>query len=184
MKQYYDVLVLARGLVLETKAQLGNGFQASDLVPIVSENFQKAMCAMEDAALIGKEWEEEERACIEATVNFAADIACDLLNIEDAPAIEFKETHEILAAVQSIVKSVVAHLPGGFQASEVFPVLSDNFSAITVASDGSSKVVSEFKAAPRAFIKAVTLFAVDLVFTMKASVVPAIAPQPFMPVRA
>lgn len=170
MKQYQEVLNLAYSLTCSAKAELANGFQMKDLIPIVSDNFKNALAAVEGASEIPAEWKANERGCIEATVRFSVSVAFMLLgkNDEELP-VDFKETKEILAAVGGITKSVVAALPGGIQSAEILPILTENFGAITVAADGAGKVMDEFKTSPRQFIEAVAMFAVALALDLKAT---------------
>jgi len=168
MKQYQEVLDLAYSLSVSAKAEMADGFQMKDLLPIVTENFQKALAALEGASEIPAEWKADERGCIEATVKFAVSVAFMLLGKtgEELP-VEFKETKEILLAIDGITRSIVAALPGGITAAEIFPVITDNFESITLAADGAGKVVEEFKSAPRQFVEAIALFAVSLALSLK-----------------
>jgi hypothetical protein len=172
IKDYNDVLVLARGLTDETVKQLGDGFQTKDLAPIFSANFQQAIAAFEGASNVATAWKTHTDACVELTVEFAVDMACDLMKVPAGSASEFKETQEVLNAVSGLVASIAKHAQGGFQPGEYFEVAYENFNAITVAVDGADKIAVEFKADARAFIKLVALFAVKFAFGLKAALAP------------
>ena len=174
IKEYREVLDLAKGLIASAIAEAKDGFQVKDLVPIISENFKAAMTAYEGFGLIGAEWKENEDECIHLTVEFVIDAACDILKIGPATdAASFKETGEILAAVQGIAQSVVAHLQGGFQTAEIVPVVMENFNSIVVGVEGADKVVGEFKGDIRGFIRLVAIFAVRFAFSLKGAFKPA-----------
>jgi hypothetical protein len=170
VKEYNDVLVLARGVIQETMKQTADGFQMKDLIPIVSENMDKALAAFAGSELIKNEFKEHLDECIHVTLDFIIDAACDLMKIPEGGAVDFKETGEILAAVNGLAASVIKYLPGGIQSAEIMPILLENFQSIVVGADGAGKVVAEMKGDIRLFFKTVLHSAVDLTFRIKAAV--------------
>jgi hypothetical protein len=175
VKEYKDVLDLGKGLVSVTLREAADGFQVKDLLPILTENLAQALAAYEGSNQIGLAWKQDPEACTRLTVEFAVDVAMDIMKIPAGSDAEFKETQELLAAVSGITSSVVAHLPGGFQTSEIIPVVFENFNSIMVGVDGVGKIGAELKKDLRAFIKLVALSAIDLAFKVKKAME---APQP------
>lgn len=168
VKEYNDVLILARGLVSETLAQTADGFQVQDLIPILSENMSKAMAAYAGGELIPQAFKENLKDCIDLSIDFVIDVACDLLKLPaggEAP--QFKETEELVAAVNGIAGSVIKYLPGGIDTQEIMPIVFENFQNILVGAEGVDKIGGELKADTRAFLRLVVHASVDMAFNLK-----------------
>lgn len=170
VKEYSDVLVLARSLALSAVAEAANGFSVKDLVVIASTNFQNAMTAYEGSNLIGDAWKNYTEECSQLTLDFAIDTACDCLHVPaGAEGASFKETNELLDAVKGITLSIMSKLPGGFKLPELVPVAMENWSALTLGVEGANKIGVEFKGDVRSFIKFVVRFAFDFTAVIKAA---------------
>jgi hypothetical protein len=170
VKEYSDVLVLARGLAISAIAEAANGFSLKDVIVIASNNYQAAMDAFVGSGLIGEAWKTHTEECSQLTLDFAIDTACDCLHVPaGAEGVSFKETNELLDAVKGITLSIISKLPGGFKLPELVPVAMENWSALTLGVEGANKIGGEFKGDVRSFIKFVVRFAFDFTAIVKAA---------------
>ena len=170
MKEYTEVLALAKDVVSSALRETADGFQVKDLIPIVSENLSSVMAAYENSNLIPGEWKANPEGCMILTVEFAVDIAMDLLKLPSGSSSDFKETNELIAAVSGIVSSFISHLPDGIQGVEILPIVLENFNTIIVGVDGADKIKSELSGNARDFIKLVSLAAIKIAFGVKAAI--------------
>lgn len=169
MKEYREVLSLAKGVVASALRETADGFQVKDLIPIVSDNLKNVMSAYENAGLIPSEWKADPEACMVLTVDFAVDVAMDILKVPAGTSGEFKETNELIAAVSGITASVISHLPGGISGAEIVPIVFENFNNIIVGVDGADKIKAELSGNVRDFVKLVSLAAIKIAFEVKAA---------------
>ena len=168
VKEYNDVLVLSRSVIKDTIASQADGFQFSDILTVLQVNLDKAMMAYTGGDQIVVAWKEYLRECAVLTAHFLVDAACDVLKLGDPSTdSEFAETDELLAAVSGIIASIMDRIPGGFQASEILPVLMENFQKLLVGIEGVDKIGAEMKADIRAFLHVVVGFAVATVFDVR-----------------
>jgi len=167
VKEYREVLDLARGVVATTIRETADGFQVKDLMPIISDNMQKTLVAYEGVNLISVEWKENPEECMFLTVDFAIDTAMDVLKVPAGTPSEFKETKELVVAISGITSSVIAHMPGGIQGAEIIPIVFENFNGIIVGLDGLDKVRGEFNADARSYVKMLATSAIKLAFQVK-----------------
>lgn len=168
VKEYNDVLLLARGVVRDALAAQADGFQFSDVFSVLQANLDEAMVAYEGGAQIKTAWETELRQCILLTSLFAVDTACDILKVDDlAGQSQFKETDELIAAVSGILSSVISRIPGGLGADDILPIVMENFQKLLVGVEGVEKIGAEMKADVRAFLHMVVAFAVNLAFDVR-----------------
>lgn len=155
VKELQDVLDLAKSTVHTTIRELKDGFQVTDLIPIVTENVDEALRAFEGSAAVADAFKLHLRESIAMVAHFVVDVACDILKIgfpTDSDENAFKETKELIAAVSGLTASIIEKLPGGFQLTEAIPVISENFQTLITGIDGAGKIGSEFKADTRAFL--------------------------------
>ena len=168
IKEYNDVLILAQGLIVESKNQLEDGFQVKDLVPIFQENTDKALAAYEGRAEAMTVWGTDLEQALLLTCDFIIDTACDVMGIvplqENA---EFPETAELIAAVEGLATSVLSRL-GGISALDIVPIAAENFQGIISGVDGIGKIGGEMKADTRAFLKSIVFSSIRLAFQIKA----------------
>lgn len=167
-KEYSEVLALAKGISATAIREGANGLQVVDLLPVISENMKNTIPALEGANKIGQEWADDLEGCILATVDFVVDVACDVLKVQTGTPVEYKETKELLAAVEGIVEGVVKNIPG-FTAVDALNIVTDNFKAIIVGFEGADKIAAEFNGDIRSFLKFVTTSAIQLAFKIKSA---------------
>ena len=171
VKELQDVLDAAAGVVESTIEELEDGFQVTDLVPIVSENVDKALAAFENGHLISVAFKDHLKESIQAISHFVIDVACDVLKVGHSTEVKaFKETQELIAAVSGLVASIVDKLPGGFKATEIVPVVYENFKSIIVGVEGVDKVGSEFKGDIRAFLHLTVGSVIAMAFDLKDAI--------------
>jgi len=175
-KEYSEVLALTRGLVSTTLRETADGFQIIDLLPVLSENLEKALIAYEGGELIAQEWQANMKECLVMTADFVIDMACDVLKLPGKTGAEFKETSELIALVDGLTRSVVAKLPGGLSVAEILTALTENIGGLMVGLDGLNKVGDEFKSDIRSFLKVTVISVIEIAFKVRDAVVPAESP--------
>lgn len=168
VKEYNDVLLLARGVVRDALATQADGFQFTDVFTVLQANLDEAMVAYEGGSQIKDAWQNQLRECVLLTAMFGVDTACDILKVDDlAGQSQFKETDELIAAVSGILSSVISRIPGGLGADDILPIAMENFQKLLVGVEGVEKIGTEMKADVRAFLHMTIAFAVNLAFDVR-----------------
>lgn len=168
VKEYNDVLVLAGGVIREGIASQADGFQVTDILTVLQSQLDEAMAAYVGGDQIPVAWRDHLRECVLLTANFAVDVACDILKVDNLNGqSQFKETDELLAAVSSIVSSVIKRIPGGLGTDDILPIVMENFQSLLTGLEGVDKIGSEMKSDVRDFLHMTVTFAVNLAFDVR-----------------
>lgn len=168
VKEYNDVLLLAGGVVRDGIASQADGFQFTDVLTVLQSNLDEAMAAYVGGDQISVAWRDHLRECVLLTANFAVDVACDILKLDNLQGqSQFKETDELLAAVSGIISSVIRRIPDGVGTEDILPIVMENFQGLLTGIEGVEKIGAEMKADVRAFLHMTVTFAVGVAFDVR-----------------
>jgi hypothetical protein len=170
MKNLMETIAFAKTSVASYKAAMANGKVGFEDLGLIVEPFKALMIAIEDASMIGGEFEamsrEDHKLLSDAVVELVYDIIDLFPAKEDAVEAGTKEIDDILAALHAVAAGVKTALANGkFDLGDIGLAI-PAFDSFKEAIEGVSGVKAEIKDLDEEEAKALSRKVLDAVYAL------------------